>query len=885
MKIAVLFGEDMVNGKINAVNGTIKKISALAPDGITDGKNFQLPSGGKLEIEMDTFTLKRGALPTIINILTEKNPFSFFLRDVNAETPIFFPEFKAAVVPPEEPRTYSEISDAVNSKMLVSDFSRFENEPEESYKNAGENNRDQYCPTWLGLGRDMRIFRIGYQERYGYWGQIQPCNHSVPRNFIDIEKYYQLNEELAKSFYQINFEIGHGASCRPNISRWLEDGVLPVLHSKQVEQDIHYNITAFASLENEPLSRENVRGSDWRACYMNTGGNMTTPKDHEELKDLLKAEIYEREQEVICCLRVEAVNLGRIPRYAWFKCGHVTGFKCQPLKIPGKHYFANGFSCFDVSKKVYAINLIDRKAAEEEEIAILLQPGGKVIFDLIIPHCPITQERANNLTKFDFDAHLKACIDFWKNKLASATQIYIPEKEINESVKAGLLHCDLATLGLEPEGVALATVGWYSPIGTESSPIIQFFDSVGWHKLAERTIQFFFERQYESGFVQNFARYESETGPFLWTVGEHFRYTKDIEWLKRIMPNIKKAVKYLLDWRSRNKKDEYRAKGFYGMIDGKVADPDDYYHAFFLNAGTYVGLKRIGEISREIEPEYANELAKEVKEYQQDIIDGFYYAQKNAPLIPLGDGSWAALMPPWVEYAGGINLYADGGNCFTHGSFASRGTLVGAMWLIIFEVLDPNEIGSDFLIKTNQYPQTLENAALSQPYYSRHDFAHIKRNEVKAFLKTYYNQLTAIQDRETHTFWEHYYHASEHKTHEEGWFLMQTRWMLYLEEGDTLTMLKAIPRRWLEDGKKIALSGVKSYFGPVRFKAESDLKNNLIKAEIKLEVGRFPAKVAIRLPHPKGLKAVACEGGSYDPATETVTIANFKGKASVILKF
>ncbi|MCX6985974.1 MAG: hypothetical protein NT118_14680 [Lentisphaerae bacterium] len=118
-----------------------------------------------------------------------------------------------------------------------------------------------------------------------------------------------------------------------------------------------------------------------------------------------------------------------------------------------------------------------------------------------------------------------------------------------------------------------------------------------------------------------------------------------------------------------------------------------------------------------------------------------------------------------------------------------------------------------------------------------------------------------------------------------SWFLMQTRWMLYLEEGDTLSILKAIPRRWLEDGKKIVLDGVKSYFGPISFKAESDLKSNLIKAEIKLEAGRLPAKVAIRLPHPEGLKATSSEGSSYDPATETVTIANFKGRAYVTLKY
>jgi hypothetical protein len=51
---------------------------------------------------------------------------------------------------------------------------------------------------------------------------------------------------------------------------------------------------------------------------------------------------------------------------------------------------------------------------------------------------------------------------------------------------------------------------------------------------------------------------------------------------------------------------------------------------------------------------------------------------------------------------------------------------------------------------------------------------------VKPFLKTYYNPFSALADRETYTFWEHLYKVSVHKTHEEAWFLMETRWMLYL---------------------------------------------------------------------------------------------------------
>ena len=39
------------------------------------------------------------------------------------------------------------------------------------------------------------------------------------------------------------------------------------------------------------------------------------------------------------------------------------------------------------------------------------------------------------------------------------------------------------------------------------------------------------------------------------------------------------------------------------------------------------------------------------------------------------------------------------------------------------------------------------------------------------------------------------YRVSQHKTHEEAWFLMETRWMLYMEEGDTLSLLKTILAR------------------------------------------------------------------------------------------
>jgi hypothetical protein len=517
-------------------------------------------------------------------------------------------------------------------------------------------------------------------------------------------------------------------------------------------------------------------------------------------------------------------------------------------------------------------------------MAVLLQPGEAITYEMLVPHEPLSSDRANELARLDVDAHLEACRAFWKEKLDAAASISVPEPAIDERIQASLLHCDLVTLGEDARGPILPTIGVYAPIGSESSPIIQYFDSVGCHEQARRCIDFFLVRQHDDGFIQNFGGYQLETGPVLWTMGEHFRYTRDEEWVRRVKPKLLKACDYLLAWRERNKKPELRGRG-YGLLDGKVADPQDFFHSFMLNALSCVGLRRAAEMLETVDPGKSKELAAEAEAFRSDIRTAYHEAVGRSPVIPLDDGTWVPSVPPWTEYPGPVALYADGGKWFTHGAFGARDSLIGALYLVIGEVLEADEIGAGFLLKTHQQLFTVRNAGLSQPYYCRHDHIHLKRGEVKAFLKTYYNQLTALQDRETYTFWEHYQGGGIHKTHEEGWFLMQTRWMLWHEEGEVLKLLSAVPRRWLEDGKRIELKGVATYFGPLDLEVTSRVNEGRIEARVRCGGERKPGGVHLRLPHPEERKAVSVGVGDYDPATETVCIAGFPGEAEVSLKF
>ncbi len=45
---------------------------------------------------------------------------------------------------------------------------------------------------------------------------------------------------------------------------------------------------------------------------------------------------------------------------------------------------------------------------------------------------------------------------------------------------------------------------------------------------------YFIEKQHKDGFMQYFGEYMLETGAVLWDIGEHYRYTKDLEWIRII---------------------------------------------------------------------------------------------------------------------------------------------------------------------------------------------------------------------------------------------------------------------------------------------------------------------------------------------------------------
>lgn len=871
-KVSIEWNNGKPYGTIEVLNGSLSKIEIIKGKGKVKGNRFEFTSSGESRITMEIDNAKNHAGPgaTLISVKTDNSPFSFFLRDVTKDFPIFIPDYSVVVLMDSDNRSYAEVQSNILSRELKTKLQKIKSEPEESFASAAAQTLNKSVPTWLGTSRDFRIFEIAESLP----NLPQQANVITPRlsgRSLVLPSF----DNLAASY---SYTVGRGVGVEINTTRQLEEGVLPILHSTHVDDDIEYHSTSFVSLEHSPLNEQ--KGTHYLVADNYSGGGMLTETQEEEMKTKLE-ETFNTNEETVFYFRTEVTNTGAVPRYVWFKTvepgsswHHSTDYNFEPT---------TGFSAFS-KDSIFAVSKLNERPLPNEEMAVLLQPNEKVTFEFYLPHSPIPNERASLLSTQSFDEKLVEVKKFWQAKLEKAAQIRLPEKRIEEMIQAGLLHLDLITYGKEPNGTLAPTIGVYAPIGTESAPITQFYNSMSWEDVAKRSLTYFLDKQHEDGFMQNFGGYMVETGAVLWSIGEYYRYTDDKEWIKQIKPKILKSTNFLLRWREDNKVDSIRGKG-YGMIAGKVADPEDHFHQFMLNGYAYLGLKRVAEILAEIDPEQSNRIRKEAEAWKEDIRESFFNAMARSPVVPLGDGTWVPTVPPWAEATGPRAILAKRENFFSHGTFTVSDDLLGPMYLVFTEVLDVDEPASKMMLDYHSALFYKNNATFSQPYYSRHNWIQAKRGLVKPFLKTYYNTFSALADRETYTFWEHLYNLTPHKTHEEAWFLMQTRWMLYLEDKSTLKLLNTIPRKWMEDGKTIELNNVQSYFGPLTVKVNSAIGRGYIEATIQCNSDRKPKDVTIRLPHPDGKKAVKITGGEYDPNTETILIKSFTGNANVRVDF
>lgn len=178
-----------------------------------------------------------------------------------------------------------------------------------------------------------------------------------------------------------------------------------------------------------------------------------------------------------------------------------------------------------------------------------------------------------------------------------------------------------------------------------------------------------------------------------------------------------------------------------------------------------------------------------------------------------------------------------------------------------------------------------------QPYYGRNAEVYALRDDVKPFVRSYFNSLASLLNTEVLTLWEHFRHSGAwDKTHETGYFLHQTRLMLVQERGNDLWIAPLIPSDWLQNGKTLEVKNAPTRFGPMSFRITSRKEAREMAVDVVTPTRPKPQRLIVRLRHPerRAIQSVQVDGQThrdFDAKQGTVFLEPSPQRLPVIVRF
>lgn len=739
-----------------------------------------------------------GAFQSYIEVrFQEGGGFTFKPEDALPGAPVFSSRLGIAVTDGDDRRDYAAVAAAQKARGLLTRVERAEREPEPSLEGALALDA-RTCPTFLALPGNARLFEVGFR---GY--PIEEKQHMELYDYVIPRFNWDRLSFGAADRVVYRYLMGRGMGCKTRLKRSLSGGFLPVLEAELEDGGIRYRAAYFAdALFVRPAENP---GTHYLEADYHSAAHALTEEQMCVLKEIPPA--AEADKPVLR-MRVEMQNRSPVSKYAFLRLPHVnTPVMAEADRLPQRYDGERGFGWFE--DKIYMTAASGGAPVENLENAWLLAPGETRAVNIVLFFEPVSASLAGR-SFADFGERRRIAEEDWKGILGSVKYWELPERAVDEAVKAGALQLLSSCFGERGGSVVAPCLGVYSPIATEGVGLVAMLSSFGYAETAKKCVSYFFAKQRLDGFIQNMVNYMAETGGALYLAGRIFADTRDAAWLESLRPGIRAAVGCLQAWIARN--GEERAGGK-GMIDGQVADPEDPFRSYSLNALAWAGLVSAGRLLGECgDParETAERLAAGLRE---SIADAYEESKIRGVLVPLENGEWAPLTAPWAEGRTGCCLHLDGEIAVTHAAAVSKDSLLGSAILGVFGLLPAagEDIRELVSVQADLFEEQLSE--FSQPYYNVVPYLNLFRGERNAFLREYYASFAALADRETKSFWEHYFLATPHKTSEQGAFLLRTRMMLYYEREGELVFLAGIPRAWLGEGKRIHLRDAVCAFG------------------------------------------------------------------------
>ncbi len=521
---------------------------------------------------------------------------------------------------------------------------------------------------------------------------------------------------------------------------------------------------------------------------------------------------------------------------------------------------------------------------------------------------------------------------YWRAVLAPAAQIETPEPFLNDLIRSSQVRCLIAARN-EAEGARIAP--WiaamsYGPLESEAHSVIRGMDFLGHHEFARRGLEYFIHRYNTNGFLTT-GYTTFGTAWHLWTLGEHFELTRDAKWLRQVAPEIKRVGRWIIAQTEKTQRE--RALGFAVedaeaawkqrpgrpflipgcapeaglMPPGVLADWNAFAYHFCMSGYYAAALRHLGDALATLGDPDAGRFTQAGLALGRETATSFALTRAASPAVPLRNGTWVPYYPSQVHSPGRLADFfpgEDAGRSWCYDVELGAHQLVPAGVLAPFaDAVEPmlNHMEDvqfladgwfDYPAKENERDWfNLGGFSKVQPYYTRNCEIYALRDDVKPFVRSYFNTLAAMVNPEVMTFWEHFHHSGAwDKTHETGYFLHQTRTMLVQERGAELWLAPLITSNWLRDGMTVAVTNAPTRFGRVSYRIVSHMARGRIEAEIDPPTEQPPLALVLRLRHPEaqpmtGVTVNDARHDDFDPGESLVRLPANRGRLRVIVTF
>jgi len=800
---------------------------------------------------------------TLVTVRAGKETFTFKVDDL-ASGPLYLPHLSVAVLAGNDERDYAAVESAQKKLAGNSLYDRINTMPEQTWRSAWESIPRKksriYFPMSLDGGRQK--FRVEAD------GSIRFRN----------DQY--LTRRPGKDTPRLNLEKGplearFGLPGQPD-DRTLQEEALPICKTIWEKDGVRIEQTAFVT----QLEGINSEGPP-------------PPADAT----------------AICLVKFVLKNISDSAKPASFPLTLGGGESFEKLRVDDEGLlwsssnYVRGQVVADTNFTVTSGKL---------KWSWTLEPGQSRQIVVKLPYIVLTEKSEREaLTKLDYDTEQRDAAYYWRERLNQSARLITPEPMLNDFYRSHAMHL-LVNCEREPNSDRrFARVGSFSygAYGNESCMMVVDLERRGYHKEAQNCLDGWLHYQGTVKLPGDFASkdgilygaggyeaggYNQHHGWILWMLAEHYRFTRDADWLRKSAPGIVKAADWVINETARTAQRHELERGL--LPAGSLEDIGDWWTWLSTSCYTWRGLDSAAWALEQIKHPDARRIRKAADKFHEALLRNFRAAAARSPVVRLRDGTAVPHFPSYVHRRG----RSFGWICET---------LEGALHLLITGALDPNSPEATWIVKDYEDNLYLSNQyGYSVPDFERQWFGrggmsmqacllldvepYLYRDDVKQALRALFNAESVsyfpdVRMNTEHALpnmddWRGDHFKSSDESNCAGWL----RYLFVREQGNELLLGQAAPRDWLKPGIKCGIERTATHFGPASVVYSAG--NDEITAQIEGPKRNPPRTVRLRFREPEERKpiSVTVNGRAWKKMQgEWVVLPGDLGTATVVARY